>query len=103
MRRLAGVIAGLALLTPPASAATVQVEVDGVEPGGGQIRVVPCRGGLSEPFCTPGDDALRAHAVPVGQMRVRALRLEALAFDALRRQSVADNEAAIPLRAGGAR
>lgn len=56
MRRLAGLVAG-SLLALPAAAASVQVEVDGVEPGGGPVRVALCQGGLSEPFCTLGDDA----------------------------------------------
>ncbi|MHB2210175.1 DUF2141 domain-containing protein [Methylobacterium sp. CM6257] len=41
----------------PAAAATVQVEVDGIESGGGPVRVALCQGGLSEAFCTRGDDA----------------------------------------------
>ncbi|WP_457107066.1 DUF2141 domain-containing protein [Methylobacterium sp. P5_C11] len=47
----------LCLITLPASAATVQVEVDGIEPGGGQVRVALCQGGLSEGSCVRGDDA----------------------------------------------
>ncbi|WP_092036768.1 DUF2141 domain-containing protein [Methylobacterium pseudosasicola] len=41
----------------PAAAASLQVEVDGIEPGGGPVRVALCQGGLSEPFCTRGDAA----------------------------------------------
>ena len=41
----------------PASAATVQVEVDGIEPGGGRVRIALCQGGLSEASCLRGDDA----------------------------------------------
>lgn len=40
-----------------ALAATLQVEIDGVESGGGPVRVALCQGGLSEPFCTRGDEA----------------------------------------------
>jgi uncharacterized protein (DUF2141 family) len=49
--------AGLCALALPASAATVQVEVDGIVPGGGRVRVALCQGGLSEASCTRGDDA----------------------------------------------
>ena len=49
--------AWLCALALPASAATVQVEVDGIEPGGGQVRVALCQGGLSEASCVRGDDA----------------------------------------------
>jgi uncharacterized protein (DUF2141 family) len=48
---------GFCALALPAAAATVQVEVDGIEPGGGPVRVALCQGGLSEAFCTRGDDA----------------------------------------------
>ena len=41
----------------PVSAAAVQVEVDGIEPGGGQVRVALCQGGLSETSCLRGDDS----------------------------------------------
>ena len=49
--------AWLCALALPASAATVRVEVDGIEPGGGQVRVALCQGGLSEASCLRGDDA----------------------------------------------
>jgi uncharacterized protein (DUF2141 family) len=49
--------AGLCGPVMPAAAATVQVEVDGIEPGGGQVRVALCQGGLSESACLRGDDA----------------------------------------------
>jgi uncharacterized protein (DUF2141 family) len=49
--------AGLCGPATPAVAATVQVEVDGIEPGGGQVRVALCQGGLSEGACLRGDDA----------------------------------------------
>ncbi|MDQ0546219.1 uncharacterized protein (DUF2141 family) [Methylobacterium brachiatum] len=48
----------LALLSGSgAMAATLKVEVDGIEPGAGPVRVALCQGGLSEPFCTRGDEA----------------------------------------------
>lgn len=51
-------LCALALLSGSAAmAATLQVEVDGIEPGGGPVRVALCQGGLSEPFCTRGDEA----------------------------------------------
>ncbi len=54
-------IAGLGVLAllsgSGAMAATLKVEVDGIEPGGGPVRVALCQGGLSEPFCTRGDEA----------------------------------------------
>ena len=50
-------IAALGMVALPASAATVQVEVDGIEPGGGRVRVALCQGGLSEASCARGDDA----------------------------------------------
>lgn len=62
LRRLAGraTVAStvwLCAATVPAWAAAVQVEVDGIEPGGGQVRVALCQGGLSESSCLRGDDA----------------------------------------------
>ncbi|WP_409567567.1 DUF2141 domain-containing protein [Methylobacterium sp. J-030] len=65
MRRPAGrrrFLAGLILAgglgaARPAAAATVQVEVDGIEPGGGPVRVALCQGGLSEASCARGDEA----------------------------------------------
>ncbi|CAO4181321.1 DUF2141 domain-containing protein [Methylorubrum populi] len=38
----------------PALAAGVRVEVDGIEPGGGDVYVTLCQGGLSEAACTRG-------------------------------------------------
>lgn len=38
----------------PAAAASVRVEVDGVEPGGGDVYVTLCQDGLSEGACTRG-------------------------------------------------
>ena len=52
----AGLCAIAALFGSAAMAATLQVEVDGIEPGGGPVRVALCQGGLSEPFCTRGDE-----------------------------------------------
>jgi uncharacterized protein (DUF2141 family) len=51
---LAGWLCGLAV---PAAAATVQVDLEGIEPGGGQVRVALCQGGLSETSCMRGDGA----------------------------------------------
>ena len=51
------VAASLCALALPVAAATVHVEVDGIEPGGGQVRVALCQGGLSEASCSRGDDA----------------------------------------------
>jgi uncharacterized protein (DUF2141 family) len=53
-------IAALCIVALPASAATVQVEVDGVEPGAGRVRVALCQGGLSEAACARGDDGAAA-------------------------------------------
>lgn len=49
--------AALCMVALPASAATVQVEVDGIEPGAGRVRVALCQGGLSAASCARGDDA----------------------------------------------
>lgn len=65
MRRPAGPWHGLAWLllagglcgAGPAAAATVQVEIDGIEPGGGPVRVALCQGGLGEAACARGDEA----------------------------------------------
>lgn len=65
MRRTAGrqvVFAGFLLAVGlcgarPVSAATVQVEVDGIEPAGGPVRVALCQGGLAEAACARGDEA----------------------------------------------
>ncbi|MDP4002050.1 DUF2141 domain-containing protein [Methylobacterium sp. NEAU K] len=54
---MAGLCVVAVLSALPAAAATVQVEVDAIEPGGGPVRVTLCQGGLSEPFCTRGDEA----------------------------------------------
>ncbi len=43
-------------LPGPAAAATLAVDVDGVEPGG-TVLVAICRGGLGEAFCREGRDA----------------------------------------------
>ena len=40
-----------------ARAATLEVTVDGAEPGGGSVYVSLCRGGLSETACGIGDSA----------------------------------------------
>jgi uncharacterized protein (DUF2141 family) len=48
---------GLCAFAMSAAAATVQVEVNGIEPGGGPVRVALCQGGLSELSCPRGDDA----------------------------------------------
>ncbi|WP_409566628.1 DUF2141 domain-containing protein [Methylobacterium sp. E-005] len=50
-------LAGALWTALPAAAATVQVEVDGIEPGGGPVRVTLCQGGLSEAACARGDEA----------------------------------------------
>jgi uncharacterized protein (DUF2141 family) len=48
----------LTLALPAAArAATVEVEVDGVEPGGGPVLVALCQGGLSGAACAQGDRA----------------------------------------------
>ncbi|CAM3139021.1 hypothetical protein JHFBIEKO_3696 [Methylobacterium mesophilicum] len=56
----AGLCALAVVFGSAAMAATLQVEVDGIEPGGGPVRVALCQGGLSEPFCTRGDEASAA-------------------------------------------
>ncbi|MCJ2144593.1 DUF2141 domain-containing protein [Methylobacterium sp. E-066] len=53
----AGFCAVAALAGAPAVAATLQVEIDGIEPSGGPVRVALCQGGLAEAFCTQGDEA----------------------------------------------
>lgn len=46
---------GLAVSAPAtALAGGVQVEVEGIEPGGGSVYVTLCQGGLSEGACTRG-------------------------------------------------
>ena len=55
---LAGLLlAGMLCGALPAAAATVQVEIDGIEPGGGPVRVALCQGGLGEAACARGDEA----------------------------------------------
>ncbi|GEP03950.1 DUF2141 domain-containing protein [Methylobacterium oxalidis] len=43
-----------------ARAATIEVEIDGIEPGGGRVFVALCQGGLSEAACRDGDSARAA-------------------------------------------
>lgn len=40
-----------------ARAAGLQVEIEGIEPGGGTVYVTLCQGGLSESACLQGQDA----------------------------------------------
>lgn len=47
----------LACLPAAGQAATVEVEVDGAEPGGGPVLVALCQGGLSGSACSQGDSA----------------------------------------------
>ncbi|WP_409566289.1 DUF2141 domain-containing protein [Methylobacterium sp. J-070] len=54
---LAVLAAAPGALALPAAAATLQVEVDGIEPGGGYVRVALCQGGLSGASCVRGDEA----------------------------------------------
>ncbi|GJD57214.1 DUF2141 domain-containing protein [Methylobacterium dankookense] len=51
------VLAFLLALPLPARAAGLQVEVDGIEPGGGTVYVTLCQGGLSEAACVEGQNA----------------------------------------------
>nr|WP_245253408.1 DUF2141 domain-containing protein [Methylobacterium sp. PvR107] len=60
MRDRIVLIATLCAAALPASSATVQVEVDGIEPGAGRVRVALCQGGLSEAACARGDDGAAA-------------------------------------------
>jgi uncharacterized protein (DUF2141 family) len=46
-----------ALLAAPASAATVEVTVDGIEPLPSTLYVALCQGGLSEAECRAGQEA----------------------------------------------
>lgn len=59
MRRRARLCAAalLAALPSAASAATVQVEVDGAEPGAGPVFVALCQGGLNGSACGEGDSS----------------------------------------------
>ena len=50
-------LALLLALPVTARAAGVQVEVEGIEPGGGGVYVTLCQGGLSENACTLGREA----------------------------------------------
>ncbi|MDP4025547.1 DUF2141 domain-containing protein [Methylobacterium sp. NEAU 140] len=50
----------LAELATPAHAAAVEVEVDGIEPGGGPVRVALCRDGLTDAACDRGEEAQAA-------------------------------------------
>ncbi|MCJ2123655.1 DUF2141 domain-containing protein [Methylobacterium sp. J-077] len=54
---MAGLCAVAVFAGAPALGATLQIEIDGIEPGGGPVRVALCQGGLAEPFCTQGDEA----------------------------------------------
>ncbi len=55
---LAGLVLSVSLCASlPAGAASVQVEIDGIEPGGGPVRVALCQGSLSEAACARGDEA----------------------------------------------
>lgn len=66
--------------TLPAAAATVQVEIDGIEPGGGPVRVALCQGGLAESACARGEEAAASagriqftfQGVPAGTYAVAA-------------------------------
>ncbi|WP_375463817.1 DUF2141 domain-containing protein [uncultured Methylobacterium sp.] len=55
MRRLVW-LAPLLAVAPSARAATVDVEIDGIEPAG-SVYVALCQGGLSEASCRNGQDA----------------------------------------------
>lgn len=57
MRSQTLVAAGLLALAGAARAATVEVEVDGIEPRPGSVYVALCQGGLSEGACRSGQDA----------------------------------------------
>ncbi|GEP09472.1 DUF2141 domain-containing protein [Methylobacterium gnaphalii] len=48
---------GLACLVVSARAASLEVEVDGIEPGSGTVYVALCQGGLAESTCRSGKDA----------------------------------------------
>jgi len=73
-------VVGALCAAQPAAAATVQVEVDGIEPGGGPVRVALCQGGLAESACARGDEAPASadrilftfRGVPVGTYAVAA-------------------------------
>ena len=47
----------LAALAGPAGAASLEVTVEGAEPGGGAVYVTLCQGGLTESACRIGQDA----------------------------------------------
>ena len=57
MRALATGLLALALLAGPARAASLEVIVEGAEPGAGAVYVTLCQGGLSESACRSGQDA----------------------------------------------
>ncbi|WP_232631351.1 DUF2141 domain-containing protein [Methylobacterium sp. Leaf118] len=57
MRALATVLALAVLASGAARAASLEVTVEGAEPGAGAIYVTLCRGGLSESACQMGQDA----------------------------------------------
>ena len=57
MRRALTSLAVLALLAGPARAASVEVVVEGAEPGAGEVYVTLCQGGLSEAACPVGRSA----------------------------------------------
>ncbi|WP_336488850.1 DUF2141 domain-containing protein [Methylobacterium nigriterrae] len=56
MRRRALCLAALLHGAGAASAATVEVEVEGIEPASGSVYVALCQGGLSEANCRDGQD-----------------------------------------------
>ncbi|AWN43888.1 DUF2141 domain-containing protein [Methylobacterium durans] len=57
MRRPLLVLAACLAAATPSRAATVEVEVDGIEAGGGAVYVALCQGGLSEAACQDGERA----------------------------------------------
>ncbi|MDR7038383.1 uncharacterized protein (DUF2141 family) [Methylobacterium sp. BE186] len=57
MSRAALLLAGCLAAATPARAATVEVEVDGIEAGSGSVYVALCQGGLSEAACRDGETA----------------------------------------------
>ncbi|KQO56026.1 hypothetical protein ASF32_17345 [Methylobacterium sp. Leaf91] len=58
MRRFfaTGLALALVMILDPARAATVEVVVEGIEPGAGAVYVALCQGGLSETECRNGQD-----------------------------------------------
>lgn len=67
--RVPAAAAALALAAAPAAAASLDVIVDGIEPGAGTVYVALCQGGLSEGNCRLGQDA-----PPAGPSRRFAFR-----------------------------